>query len=216
MSRPAPALPLEIDAVPGFLDPDEGAELYRLARALAVRAPVLEVGSYCGKSTVYLGTACREAAGTLFAVDHHRGSEEHQPGEAYHDPALFDPQSGRMDSFRAFRRTLSMAGLEDTVVPVVAPSEVVSRHWATPLSMVFIDGGHSESAALTDYRAWAGHIVVGGCLAIHDLFDDPAEGGQAPIGIYRLAVASGLFVEQPRVRTLGVLQRVAGGGRPGT
>ncbi len=201
-------LAIEPDAVKGFLHAEEGARLYDLALQCAAAGPCLEVGSYCGKSTVYLGSACRAQGQLLFAVDHHRGSEEHQPGEEYHDPDLVDGPSGRFDSLREFRRTLMRAELEDTVVPVVAASAMAARHWRTPLALVFIDGGHSREAALTDYRSWAGHLQPGGVLAIHDLFPDPAEGGQAPIEIYRLALASGLFEALPTTRTLGVLKRL--------
>lgn len=201
-------LPIDPESVKGFLHPEEGARLYRLAAELAPLGPVLEVGSYCGKSTVYLGTACREAGQTLYAVDHHRGSEEHQPGEEYHDPDLYDTGARKMDSFREFRRTLDRAGLADTVVPIVATSAQAGRHWHAPLSLVFIDGGHSEEAALTDYRTWAGAIAPGGCLAIHDIFEDPAEGGQAPYTIWKLAAASGLFEPSAPTRTLGVLRRL--------
>jgi predicted O-methyltransferase YrrM len=198
---------MDVEAVPGFMHPDEGRRLYELARAASRTGPSLEIGSYCGKSTVYLGSGCRDGGGVLFAVDHHRGSEEHQPGEAYHDPDLFDADVARMDSFPTFRNTLALAGLEDVVIPIVAQSALVARHWSTPLALVFIDGGHSHEAALTDYRRWAGHIVRGGWLVIHDLFEDPAAGGQAPIEIYRLAIASGLFEALPTTRTLGVLAR---------
>lgn len=203
-----PGLALDIDSVRGFLDPAEGAALYEAALAAAPRGPCLEIGSYCGKSTVYLGSACQRAGGVLFAVDHHRGSEEHQPGEEWHDPALFDAGSGRMDSFREFRRTLARAGLEDTVVPVVAPTRLAARAWRTPVSMLFIDGGHSLQAALDDYRCWSPWLLPGGVLAIHDIFPDPADGGQAPWEIYRLALASGLYDELPRVKTLGLLRRL--------
>ena len=202
------ALPLDIDSVKGFLSPAEGAALHQAALACAPLGPCLEIGSYCGKSTVYLGAACQRAGGVLFAVDHHRGSEEHQRGEEYHDPALYDGSAGLMDSFREFRTTMRRAGLEDTVVPVVAPTRVAARGWRTPLALVFIDGGHSLEAAMTDYRSWSGHLVPGGLLAIHDIFPDPADGGQAPYTIYRLALASGLYEELPRVETLGLLRRI--------
>lgn len=201
-------LPINPDSVKGFLHPDEGRRLFDLAHQAAALGPCLEVGSYCGKSTLYLGSACKLHGELLYAVDHHRGSEEHQPGEAYHDPDLLDPVSGRFDSLPEFRRTLARAALDGTVVPMVATSALAARHWRTPLALVFIDGGHSREAALTDYRSWAGHIQVGGVLAIHDLFPDPSEGGQAPLEIYRLARASGLFAELPTTRTLGVLQRI--------
>jgi len=201
-------LPLDPNTVKGFLDPDEGARLYEVALAAAGVGPGLEVGSYCGKSTLYLGAGVRAAGGQMFAVDHHRGSEEHQQGEQYHDPDLYDAERERMDSLPAFRRTLALAGLEDCVVPLVASSAQAGRYWAIPLSFVFIDGGHSLQAAMTDYQTWVRHIVPGGYLAIHDIFPDPADGGQAPYTIYQLAQASGQFETLPMTRTLGVLRRL--------
>lgn len=202
-------LPIDIDTVKGFLDRKEGEALYGYAAAVAHRAPCLEIGSYCGKSTVYLGTACRKNQSVLYALDHHHGSEEHQPGEAYHDPDLFDPEDGMVDSFRVFKRTIRQAGLMDTVVPIVASSAVAARGWATPLSLVFIDGGHSLDAALCDYRSWSSHVVPHGILAIHDIFPDPAQGGQAPYEIWKMAGASGLFEGIEIVDTLGFLRRVS-------
>jgi predicted O-methyltransferase YrrM len=195
---------IDIDTVKGFLDQKEGHALYSYALDAGALGPVLEVGSYCGKSTVYLGQACREKSVSLYAIDHHRGSEEHQPGEEYHDQDLFDCEVGLMDTFWDFRRN---AALEDVVVPIVASSLVASRNWHTPLSMVFIDGGHSLEAAQADYRSWASHVMKDGILAIHDIFPDPAEGGQAPYEILKLAVASGLFEEVERIETLGLLRR---------
>lgn len=200
-------LPIDITQVKGFLDPVEGQALYEACLASAAKGPALEVGSYCGKSTIYLGEACRQGGSTLFAVDHHRGSEEHQLGEEYHDPALYDQEIGALDSFREFRKNLAAARLEDSVVPVVAPSWVAARHWRTPLGLVFIDGGHSLEAAMNDYRCWAGHLVPGGTLAIHDIFENPEEGGQAPFEVLKLARASGLFTDERRVKTLALLTR---------
>jgi predicted O-methyltransferase YrrM len=201
-------LPLDIKQIKGFLSDDEGEALFTQALSVAAVGPVLEIGSYCGKSTVYLGLACQRSNNTLYAVDHHVGSEEHQLGEMFHDPELYDPRAQKMDSFRTFRDTLRRARLEDTVVPIVAPSSLTARHWQTPLGMVFIDGGHSLEAALADYRSWVGQIRQQGILAIHDLFPNPAEGGQAPYTIYKLALASGLFDQLPQVGTLGLLRRL--------
>ncbi len=195
------------DRVKGFLDPAEGQRLYELAATAASLGPCLEIGSYCGKSALYLGQACKEKGAVLFSVDHHRGSEEQQPGEEYFDPALFDVRGFAMDTFGPFRRTLQMAGLEDTVVPIVSPSTLAARAWATPLSLVFIDGGHAYETVRSDYECWAGHIVPGGFLLIHDIFKDPAAGGQAPYQVYQLAAASGSFKQLPMTGTLGVLQR---------
>ena len=194
--------------IKGFLADDEAQALYRYALEVCRLGPVLEIGSYCGKSTVCLGLACRQAETVVFALDHHRGSEEHQPGEEYHDPDVYDETIQVVDTFREFRRNIEAAGLGDTVVPVVATSELAARCWQTPLGMVFIDGGHSLEAAMTDYQCWAEHVVQGGVLAIHDIFPDPADGGQAPYTIYRMALDSGLFSEVELVESLGVLRRV--------
>ena len=191
----------------GFLDEDEGLRLHALAREHARLGPVLEVGSYCGKSAVYLGTGCKAAGGVLICVDHHRGSEEHQPGEEYHDAALFDAEAGALDSLFELRRTLRRAGLEGTALPLVASSQRAASFWSTPLGMVFIDGGHSHMQAQADYAGWAHHVAPSGILAIHDLFPDPATGGQAPIEIYRKALASGQFEALNTTKTLGVLRR---------
>jgi predicted O-methyltransferase YrrM len=196
-----------IAATKGFLDEAEGRCLYEIARKASRLGPCLEIGSYCGKSTIYIGAACKTNNGILFSIDHHRGSEEQQPGEAYFDPGLFNPQIGRLDTFQEFRKTLEKADIEDTVVAMVCRSEVAARLWATPLSMVFIDGGHTAEAAQIDYDCWARHILPGGYLLIHDIFKDPAEGGQAPHHIYNLARSSGQFAPLSMIKTLGVLQR---------
>lgn len=203
-----PQLPDFIDSVKGFLAPAEGEALYRAALQVSPLGPVLEIGSYCGKSTIYLGLACQQTQSSVFALDHHAGSEEHQPGEMFHDAELFNSNDERVDTFGEFRRNISRAGLTDYVVPIVAGSEQAARHWHTPLGMVFIDGGHSLDAALTDYRCWAGKIVTGGILAIHDIFPDPFEGGQAPCAIMQLALNSGLFEKLEVVSTLALLRRV--------
>ena len=193
----------------GFLDESEGLRLHALARELSALGPLLEIGSYCGKSSVYLASGAKAGGGTLLCVDHHRGSEEHQPGEEYHDPELFDRDAQRMDSLGELRRNLRRAGVEDSTVLLVASSQQAARVWSTPLALVFIDGGHSHAQAHADYEGWAHHVMPGGVLAIHDLFPDPSTGGQAPIEIYRRALASGEFEALETTRTLGVLRRRA-------
>ena len=204
----------DMKEIKGFLAEDEGMRLCELAKEATRLGPCLEIGSYCGKSTVYIGTGCKENRGILFSIDHHRGSEEQQPGEEYYDPDLLDPDTGLIDTFKYFRKTVAQAALEDTVVSIVSKSEVVARCWSTPLGMVFIDGGHSFESAFTDYASWGSHIVPGGFLAIHDIFQDPTKGGQAPYNVYKLALSSGLFEACPMVNTLGVLRRIESGVVP--
>jgi MMP 1-O-methyltransferase len=196
--------------IKGFLDDEEALRLYELAREACILGPCLEIGSYCGKSTAFLGLACQERGAVLFSIDHHRGSEEQQPGQAYFDPELLDERSGMIDTFPLFRNTITELSLSDTVVPLVCPSSLVAKAWQTPLSLVFIDGSHTFASAFGDYLAWVSHLHPGGFLVIHDIFIDLAQGGQAPRCIYDLALASGLFVELPMTKTLGVLQKTSG------
>ena len=142
---------------------------------------MLEVGSYCGRSTIWLGDAAESAGVVLFAVDHHRGSEENQAGWEHHDPDVVDPRIGKMDTLPFFRAAIHDAALEDSVIAVVGRSPLVAATWTTPLSFLFIDGGHGEEPARLDYEGWTPHVAVGGTLAIHDVFPDPADGGRPPV-----------------------------------
>ena len=198
-------------AAPGFMPAAEGLALFEAAAGYARRGPVLEIGTYCGKSTLYLAAAARAAGQVVVTVDHHRGSEEHQPGWEYHDPDLVDPATGRLDTLPRLRATLAAAGLEEHVVVVVGRSADVARLWATPLGLVFIDGGHTEQAAVTDYESWAPWVAPGGALAIHDVFPDPADGGQAPYLIYQRALSSGAFTEVRVQGSLRLLERTGPG-----
>lgn len=206
---PADLLP-HARAARGFMPEEEGLLLHRLAREQLPHDPALEVGSYCGKSAVYLGAAAREVGGTVFTVDHHRGSEENQAGWEHHDPELVDPETGRMDTLPFLRRTLEQAGLEEQVVVVVGTSATVARHWRTPLSLLFIDGGHGPEPAHTDLEGWARWVAPDGLLVIHDVFPDPADGGRPPYEIYRRALDSGPFTEVAVVGSMRALRRTSG------
>jgi predicted O-methyltransferase YrrM len=197
-------------AARGFMPDDEGVALHRLARERLPRGPVLEIGTYCGKSALYLGAAAREVGGVVLTVDHHRGSEENQIGWEHHDSTLVDPATGRMDTLPSFRRTVEEAGLEDLVVAIVGDSTTVASIWRTPLSLLFIDGGHGDAPAQADYTGWAPWVMAGGLLAIHDVFPDPADGGRPPYDVYLRALASGSFEEVEAVGSLRVLRRVSG------
>jgi MMP 1-O-methyltransferase len=197
----------------GFMPEDEGLLLHRVARERLRHGPVLEVGTYCGKSAIYLGAAAREVGGpqaVVFSVDHHRGSEENQAGWEHHDPSLVDAETGLMDTLPVFRRTIARAGLEDQVVAVVGRSTTVSALWRTPLSMLFIDGGHAEEHAQNDCTGWARWLVRGGLLVIHDVFPDPADGGQPPYHVFLRALAGGAFTEVEALGSMRVLRRTAG------
>ena len=195
------------EQVTGFLPADEGRALYDAAVRYLAGGVGVEIGTYCGKSTVLLGAAAKQTGGIIYTVDHHHGSEEHQPGWEYHDTSLVDPVTGRFDTLPTARHTLDLAGLDEHVVAIVGKSPVVAKVWATPVQFVFIDGGHTEEAAQRDYDGWAKWVAPGGALVIHDVFPDPNDGGQAPYHIYRRAIDSGDFAEVSATGSLRLLER---------
>jgi MMP 1-O-methyltransferase len=213
---PAAIAPVRIDPAvkkiandaKGFMPPDEAEALWDAAWAAAATGVILEVGTYCGKSATWLGAAAKLRGGTVVTIDHHRGSEENQAGWDHHDTEVVDPETGLMDTLPFFRRTMYAAGLEDTVIAILSRSTTVSAMWSTPLAMLFIDGGHAEEHAQADYHGWARFVVPQGVLAIHDVFADPADGGQAPYHVYQRALGDG-FIEVRQVGSLRVLQRPA-------
>lgn len=198
------------EAARGFMPPNEGLALYDTALG-APDGPWLEVGSYCGKSALYFGFAARARGTVLFALDHHRGSEENQAGWEHHDADLVDPEVAKMDTLPTFRRTVHDAGLEGTVIAVVGESTTVADHWNTPLALLFIDGGHGHEPAHADYDHWVPHVAVDGLLLIHDVFPDPADGGRPPFEIFTRAIESGAFEQVGHVGSLRALRRL----RPG-
>ncbi len=202
----------------GFMPDDEGCALARLATKVADagHSTIVEVGAYCGRSTLYLasGVAASDVTGTVvFSVDHHHGSEENQAGWEHHDATLVDPRTRRMDTLPLWRQAIGDAGAEDLVVAIVGDSPTAAARLAPSAGLVFIDGGHGAEAEHADYDGWAPHVVGGGWLAIHDVFEDPAEGGRPPFEIYSRALASGAFVDESEIGlgSLRVLRRVADG-----
>ena len=199
------------EAAKGFMPRKEGEALSEVAAAYASLGPIVEIGTYCGKSTIYLAAAAAEKGQFVITVDHHRGSEENQPGWEYHDTSLVDPAVGLLDTLPHFRSTLAASGLERHVIAIVGRSAEVAELWRQPIGMLFIDGGHTDAAATADYEGWAPHLAIGGALAIHDVFPNPADGGQPPYRIYCRALASGSFKDLSANGSLRVLERIADG-----
>lgn len=203
----SPELNQIVDATKGFMPPREAAALFDAA-TLAKPGIWLEIGTYCGKSTVILGGAAQACGATVLAVDHHRGSEENQVGWEWHDESLVDPLAGKLDTLPSLRATLRLAGLEATVTPIIGSTQSVGTWWTTPLEFLFLDGNHTEEVAQHDYAAFAQHVVPNGILAIHDVFPDPADGGQPPWHVVQRAVDTGAFKEISVTDSLRVLRRI--------
>ena len=201
-------LPIDINTVKGFLDPIEGEALYLYAKQYVRNDPCLEIGSYCGKSSVYLGSAVKENGQKLYSIDHHKGSEEQQPGEEYFDSDLINAEGNGIDTLPFFLETIEKSKLDKFVIPIVSTSEEAYKDFTLNFDMVFIDGGHSEKAAQKDYELWSQRITKGGLLAIHDVFPNPEDGGRPPYNIYRRALESGNFKKLEMIKTLGLLKKV--------
>lgn len=198
------------EQVQGFMPSDEGRALYDAAVRYLDRGVGVEIGTYCGRSTLMLGAAAQRTASVLYTVDHHHGSEEHQAGWEFHDASMVDEVTGLFDTLPTFRRTLDAAGVDDHVVAIVGRSPVVARGWGSPLQFLFIDGGHTEAAASRDFEGWAKWVIPGGGLVIHDVFPDPNDGGRPPYLIYCRAIESGQFREVAATGSLRVLERIGG------
>ena len=201
-------LPIDINSVKGFLDPIEGEALYLYAKQYVRNDPCLEIGSYCGKSSVYLGSAVKENGQKLYSIDHHKGSEEQQPGEEYFDSDLINAEGNGIDTLPFFLETIEKSKLDKFVIPIVSTSEEAYQDFTLNFDMVFIDGGHSEKAAQKDYELWSQRINKGGLLAIHDVFPNPEDGGRPPYNIYKRALESGTFKKIEMIKTLGLLMKV--------
>jgi len=201
-------LGIDPDQVKGFLEKQEAESLYQSAKKYSSLGPCLEIGSYCGKSAVYLGAAVKENNQILYSIDHHKGSEEQQPGEEFFDPDLLDETGKGINTLPFFLETLDKADLRDNVVPIISTSVEASEVWSEPLAMVFIDGGHSDQAANDDYDFWHPHIIQAGLLAIHDVFPNPEDGGRPPFNIYTKAKESGLFKELDMINSLALLEKL--------
>ncbi len=208
-AMPPELLPYAL-AAKGFMPEDEGEFLHRTARERLPHGPALEIGTYCGKSAIYLGAAAREVGGAVLTIDHHRGSEENQAGWEHHDATLVDDELGLMDTLPVFRATIARAGLEDHVTAVIGRSTSVATWWRTPLSLLFIDGGHAEVHAQADYSGFAHWLIAGGTLVIHDVFERPEDGGQAPFHVWQRAVGSGCFEPRETVGSMRTLVRTRG------
>jgi predicted O-methyltransferase YrrM len=204
----SPSLSAVAAATKGFLPDAEAAALHAAALS-AAGGTWLEIGTYCGKSTVHLGDAARSVGAELVTLDHHRGSEENQPGWEWHDASLVDPHTGRLETLPHLRHTLWDAGLDDVVSVLVGTTQQVAGWWTTPLTLLFLDGNHTEEVAQHDYACFARHLVPGGLLLVHDVFERPEDGGRPPWNVYQRALREGLE-DVSATRSLRVLRRPTG------
>lgn len=144
-------------AVEGWLHPLEGTLLYRLARQCTGKGAIVEIGSWKGKSTIWLAAGSKSGMnGKVYAIDPHIGSSEHQHVQE------------NVWTFDQFTRNIERAGIHDTVVPIVATSEEAAKNFEKPVELIFIDGGHEYQMVKLDFDLWSPKVVEGGVMAFHD------------------------------------------------
>ena len=191
--------------IKGFMPEHEGKALYKWARKFSEYGPLLEIGTYCGKSSMFLSEGAQANNQYVYSIDHHMGSEEHQLNEEYFDIEIFDELSKKINSFPLFLENINNFGIKN-IVPIVNESSLVAESWNSPLAMVFIDGGHSLETAMNDFISWHEKIISGGALVIHDIFENPEDGGQAPYEVYMHALKNG-FNDFDRIDTIVCLKK---------
>ena len=196
----------KFDSIKGFLDLNGGIALYEEVKRVSENNFCVEIGSYCGKSTCFIGQACKENKSKLITIDHHKGSEEQQLGELYFDAEVYDKKLGRVNTLPLLEKNLAKFDLEDVVKPLVMDSISASKIVENNADLIFIDGSHTFESAESDYELWKNKIKKGGTLAIHDVYDSEDEGGQAPNKIFKQSLNEG-FNFMKRVKSLVLLQK---------
>ena len=207
----------------GFMPDDEGEALYEAAlpcrggRGAPERSPPSwrsAPGAGSRRCTSVPPPRPRERS--LFSIDHHHGSEENQPGWDHHDPELVDPDTGRIDTLPFWRRTIAAPGSVPSVVGIVGDSPTIAARWRPRSTSASSTAATARSRPGPTTGAGRRTWRVGGWLAIHDVFPDPADGGRPPYELWRAALDSGEFVEDGECGSLRVLRRGRPPRRPGT
>ena len=155
---------LDID---GWLTIKEAEVLYSLVVSEKCKT-IVELGSWKGRSTSWLMAAASRVEGTVYAIDHFKGSAEHK--------ASPDLPNLRSDFDANIRRVKMRLGLPDSCLSVMATDSLLaSLHFGDEtVDLIFIDASHEYEAVRADLMAWMPKIKQGGIIAMHDInFDGP-------------------------------------------
>jgi len=148
-----------IKDIDGWLTPGEGRTLFDLARLCKGKGVIVEVGSWKGKSTIWLAHGSKQGPNApVYAIDPHTGSTQTQEliGQGY--------------TYPEFEANIKKAGIEDIVVPLIMTSEEAVKEFQEPVELVFIDGDHSYEMVKLDFELWFPKLIMGGIMAFHDAF----------------------------------------------
>jgi len=150
------------EKIDGFLSIKEGELLYNLAKNVKGKGVIVEIGSYKGKSTVWLARGSK--AGNkikVYAIDPHTGNPEHKK------------RFGKIWTFEEFKKNIKYAKVDDIVIPIVKTSEEAAKNFDKPVELIFIDGNHEYKFVKLDFEMWFPKVVNGGIMAFHDTIGWP-------------------------------------------
>jgi len=196
----------KLNSIKGFMPSHEGLALTKWAEEFSSYGPALEIGTFGAKSSLYIATGTSINDQLVYTIDHHSGSEEHQLGEEYFDSDIYDKRLGRINTVPLMQANLQQFDESKWVIPIIANANSVAPSWRTELGLLFIDGSHTEVSAINDYDNWNSKIHSKGALVIHDIYEKPEDGGQAPYLIYQKALSEG-FLLYERVDTIVCLTK---------
>jgi MMP 1-O-methyltransferase len=145
------------ERVEGFLSDSEGETLYNLAKNCKGNGVIVEIGSWKGKSTIWLGSGSKAGNKVkVYAIDPHTGSSEHQK------------ESEKVWTFEEFKKNITNAKVDDIISPIVKTSEEAAKNFNEPIELIFIDGAHEYESVKLDYDLWFPKVLNDGIMAFDD------------------------------------------------
>jgi predicted O-methyltransferase YrrM len=148
--------------IDGWLTDNEGKLLRDLAEQCRGRGAIVEIGSWKGKSTIWLAKGSKNGSRVrIYAIDPHIGSESHQE------------KFGKVWTFKEFQENIKKAEVDDIVIPIVKTSAEAAESFEEPVELIFIDGSHDYDMVKLDFECWYPKLVDGGIMAFHDTIGWP-------------------------------------------
>jgi predicted O-methyltransferase YrrM len=177
--------------IEGWLSDAQGRALLAAAAATTGRGAIVEIGSWKGRSTVWLAEGARLAGQRVHAIDRHTQSRE-------------DPSANTLADFL---ENINRAGVADVVEPLVMASAEAAAVVRGPVELLFIDGDHSFDGVRRDAEIWLPRVVEGGVVMFHDVASASYEG---PRRIFRRMVCwNERFAGVRRVGSMAIARRTA-------
>jgi MMP 1-O-methyltransferase len=163
-----------INRIPGWLSEKEAVFLEKQSlRTQKLPGVIVEIGSYCGKSTICLA----QGVGKVYAIDPHKGFVENS--------RRYKP------TFNNFKKNITEANMSRKIVPIVKTSKVAAKDWNKKIRFLFIDGLHDEINANLDFNLWNKHLIRNGVIAMHDSFC--RWGGSEKVAVKKIVISKDFY-----------------------